>query len=115
MEMAAKWLDVSKDAIANHNAVRKLFQIIRGRYCATRVNKRKSHSLCVYCLWPIYLEVKIPCRPLEREPPKTPCCDRMIHPGCNPGPMCRRSCHKLLRVLPCVVCKQPIAWGQLCA
>ena len=45
MEAAAKWLDVSKDSIANRNVVHKVFQIIRGE------STRGSLMVCCRSTW----------------------------------------------------------------
>ena len=111
LESAARWLDVSITAISNHNSVHSVFQLIRGRYRASRDKKKRSHGVCVWCFRPIHLTVEVPCRPQLEEPPRSPCCDSLVHPECKPTSECRL-CHQLLRVLPCVVCRPPIAWGE---
>ena len=109
MESAARWLGVSVCAISNHNPVREVYQLIRGRYRACRHKKERNHGVCVWCIRPIYLDVHVPCRP--EEPRRSPCCNLPVHPGCKPTAECR-SCHQQLRVLPCVVCGDPISWGE---
>ena len=114
LEKAAKWLDVSVDAIANHNPVQNVHQLIRGRYQASQYNNERALSLgvCVYCMCPIKNEVIVPCRPRTIELPKSSCCNAMVYPQCRQRHPTCSACHKLLRVLLCVVCKQPIAWGE---
>ena len=77
---AARWLDVSVDAIANHNAVRNVHQLVRGRYRASRHNKEKGDGICVWCSKPIRMDFVVPCRPQVEERRRSPCNNKPV-PG----------------------------------
>ena len=111
LELAARWLDVSVNAISNHNSVRSVYQVIRGRYRASRDKQRIHIGLCVRCCRSICPSVQSPCRPQLEDLPRSPCCNLPVHPKCKSPPQCR-NCYQLLRVLPCVICRRPIARGE---
>ena len=96
MKAASMWLDVSVDAISNHNPVGKVRQLIRGCHRASCHNANKT-ELCVYCFKRIALS-----------PAGTP---KKVYKYCKPKEPNCRVCHQLYTVLLCVVCKQPIDYG----
>ena len=51
LKAASLWLDVSVDAISNHNPVGKVYKLIRGRYRASRHKGCIDNmtELCIYC------------------------------------------------------------------
>ena len=113
LEVAARWLDVSVNAILNHNSVRSVYQLIRGRFRASRHKKSQHIGHCCYCVSSIFSSAPAPCRPQEtRDLPRCPCCNLEVHPECYPiAPQCSY-CYEVFRVLPCVVCYQPVASGK---
>ena len=88
---------------------RKVYQLIQGRYRASRDKQKLSHGVCAWCFWPVCPQTVMPCKPKPDSVPRSLCCDAVVHPDCKPTADCR-ACHEQLRVLPCVVCKLPIAW-----
>ena len=73
LDVAAGWLDVNKDAILNHNPIRNVRGLIRGRYRASADKRKKikklSSTTCSYCWDPILLPL-----PQRVEIKLTPCC-----------------------------------------
>ena len=103
LKAASLWLDVSVDAISNHNPVGKVYKLIRGRYRASRHKGCIDNmtELCIYCFKRITLSPA----------GMSPCCRRKVHKYCKPREPHCRVCHQLYAVLPCVVCKLPIDYG----
>ena len=111
LKAAARWLDVGVDSISNINPIRHVYQLIRGRYRASRHNSQKHHhGLCAWCNQFIEEEVVVPCKPSGEPVRMTPCCNLPLHRDCDSGPECQK-CHQQMRVLPCVVCNGQIAEG----
>ena len=100
---AAGWLDMGVHEISNVNPVGRVYQLIRGRYRASRHHDKELTGLCAWCGQWMEKEVVVPCRPSSEPLRKSPCCDLPVHRHCDSGPACRK-CHKQLRVLPCVIC-----------
>ena len=113
LEVVAKWLEVSVMAISNHNPVRRVHQLIRGRYRASRHKQSRPYGYCGVCKSWIYAANEAPCRPQEPTIARTPCCNQKVHSHCigKLDSQCN-DCFTMLRVLPCVVCRQPIAYGE---
>ena len=61
LHVAARWLGVSVTAITNSNSVRKVYQLIRGRYRASKDKGMWSHGVCAWCFRPVYLQAVVPC------------------------------------------------------
>ena len=104
MEAAAKWLEVDLCEITNNNNIRPVVQLIRGRYRAAKHNHPQP---CAVCHQPF--PSRGPCRVT---PSVTPCCQLLVHSSCLPTDYTCTLCSTVLRVLPCVVCRQVIAPGE---
>ena len=109
LQAAARWLNVSMDAIANHNPIGKVHQLIRGCYHAARHHRRDlpdRPSVCCYCQ-----RLIVPAVPCKIEMDLTPCCQHPVHSYCKSPRVCP-VCSKLLAVLPCAVCNLTISSGE---
>ena len=109
MEVSARALGVSVDAISNHNPVRKVLSLIRGRYRASRHNRQKLQKKPVVCGF-CHKLISLP-PPSKLDIAYTSCCNMPVHGTCKAQtPMCSY-CFKQFRVLPCVICHQQISPG----
>lgn len=74
---AATWLGVSIDALLNHNPIRFVRGLVRGRYRASRhARAQKWPHICIYCYRPIDPPVPINIAAVTK---KSPCCDKVWH------------------------------------
>ena len=85
---AATWLGVSVDAILNHNPIRFVRGLVRGRYRASRhvrAQVKWPYILCVYCYRPIEPPVPIKIATVTK---RSPYCDKVWHTVEHQGSHC---------------------------
>ena len=101
MEVSARALD--------HNAIRNVRGLIRGRYQASCYNRQKlpqKPMICGYCHKPISLPP-----PSKLDIAYTSYCNLPVHSTCKAQTHTCSYCFKLYRVLQCVICHQQISPG----
>ena len=74
LEAAARCLGVHIDAIANHNSIRFVRGLVRGRYQASRHNRGRRPAICTYCSRPIDPSLPVNLAAVTK---RSPCCDRV--------------------------------------
>ena len=106
MEVSTRVLGVSVDAISNHNAIRNVRGLIRGRYRASRYNRQNlpQKPICGYC----HKFISLP-PPSKLYIAYTSCCNLPVHGTCKAQTPTCSYCFKQYSILPCVICHQQIS------
>ena len=100
MEVSARALGVSVDAISNHNPTKKVRGLIWGRYRARRHYRQKLPEkplVCGYC----HKLISLP-PPSKLDIAFTSCCNLPVHGTCKDQTLVCAYCFKLCRILLCV-------------
>jgi hypothetical protein len=111
LRAAAGWLDVGVHQISNVNSVGRVYQLIRGRYRASRHHSQDLHGLCAWCGQWIQKEVVVPCRP-SNEHKLSLCCGLPVHLDCDSEP---KVSHAAQGTYMCNLWSTNREWGQLCS